>query len=164
MLALEVLSMKFFMSHLLSKDTFDTFLLEEAVIRTANTYTIDGHINPEFFPPGERNKEQIPFALRPWSELKGLCYDLIKGKYTPLYFKFVLQIKPEYMEKILSDGASDPSHVKALILNIRYDGNKALLTTGLSCHTFVMDKEAEILWDNALCRYLNEKGIGYKKL
>ena len=33
------------MSRLLASDTFDCFLLEEAVIGTASTFTIDGRIN-----------------------------------------------------------------------------------------------------------------------
>ncbi len=161
MIALEILSMKNFMSHLLSGETFDIFLLEEATISTANTYTIDGHMNVDFFPAEERDSKHIPYDFRPWSELKGLCFDLIKGKNTPLFFKFVLQLKPEHLPRILGQ---EPSQVKALVLNIRYDGNKALLTTGTSYHTFVMSKEADLAWDNALCKYLSEKGIGYEKL
>lgn len=161
MIALEIISMKNFMSHLLSGDSFDVFLLEEATISTSNTYTVDGHMNLDFYPPEERDKTHIPYDFRPWSELKGLCFDLIKGKYTPLYFKFVLQLKPEQMQQLLGD---DPGQVKALVLNIRYDGNKAILTTGTSYHTFVMSKEADLAWDNAFCKYLEEKGIGYEKL
>ncbi len=171
MLALEIASMKNFMSHLLSQDTFDAFLLEEATINTANCYTIDGHMNEDFFPPEERDSGHIPYAFRPWSEIKGLCFDLIKGKYTPLYFKFVLQLKPEKTAALLQQANGSPqehcpelAQVKALVLNIRYDGSKAVLTTGTSYHTFVMDKEADRLWDNALCRYLDAKGIGYEKL
>lgn len=169
MLALEILSMKNFMNQLLSGDTFDLFLLEEATVSCANTYTIDGHINPDFFPPEERGQEHLPYKFRPWSELKGLCFDLIKGKYTPLFFKFVLQLKPERMAALFRGEDGQPpsdefAQVKALVLNIRYDGSKAILTTGTSYHTFVLNREAELLWDNALCRYLDGKGIGYEKL
>lgn len=161
MIALEILSMKNFMSHLLSGDTFDIFLLEEATISTVNTYNIDGHVNADFFPLEERDKVHIPYDFRLWSELKSLCFDLIKGKYTPLYFKFVLQLKPEHMKKLLGDNLGQ---TKALVLNIRYDGNKALLTSGTSYHTFVLSKEADLIWDDTLCKYLSEKGIGYEKL
>lgn len=163
MLALEILSMKNFMNHLLNSDTFDPFLLVEAAISTANDYTIDGHINADFFPPGERDSEHIPYELRPWSEMRGLCFELIKGRYTPLHFKFVLQLKPEYMRQILTDDAANPAQVKALVLNIRYNGGKALLTTGVSYHTFVMGREVENLWDKALCQYFDTKKIGYEK-
>lgn len=159
MVALEILSMKNFMNHLLTDQTFDRFLLEEATISTANTYTIDGHMNLDFFPTELRNSSDIPYAFRPWSELKGLFYDLIKGKYPPTFFKFVLQLKPEHAAALLQD-----PNVKALVLNIRYDGNKALLTTGISYHTFVLSKESDLIWDTYLTGYLAEKGIGYEKL
>lgn len=165
MVALEITSMKNFMNHLLSSDTFDSFLLEEATISTANTYTIDGHMNADFFPPENRNETFLPYALRPWAELRGLCYDLIKGKYPPTFFRFVLQLKPEKAAVLMREApASDLSAMKALVLNIRYDGNKAILTTGTSYHTFVMSREIDLSWDTALCGYLDQKGIGYEKL
>ncbi|MCM1112738.1 MAG: DUF5721 family protein [Muribaculum sp.] len=163
MLALEITSMKHFMTHLLSGDTFDAFLLEEATVNTACLFHIDGHVNTDFFPPDERDKEHIPYDLRPWSELRGLCFDLIKGKRAPLSFQFVLQLKPEHSKRLL-EGLPAFGQVKAPVLNIRYDGNRALLTTGISYHTFVADREADLAWDNALCRYLSDKGIGYEKL
>ena len=41
MIALQITSMKQFMNHLLVADTFEPFLLEEAVISTASNFTID---------------------------------------------------------------------------------------------------------------------------
>ena len=173
MLALEITSMKNFMSHLLSNDTFDCFLLEEAAVNTANNYTIDGRMNAGFFSPEEREAGLLSYDFLPWSEIKGLCFDLIKGKRTPLYFKFVLQLKPEKTASLLRSAPEDTQNVpltgdlaqvKALVLNIRYDGSKAILTTGTSYHTFVMSKEADLIWDNAICKFLNAKGIGYEKL
>ena len=43
MIALQITSMKQFMSQLLAGDTFDVFLLEEATLTTAFTIQIDGH-------------------------------------------------------------------------------------------------------------------------
>ena len=158
MTALEIHSTKNFMKHLLSGDTFDIFLLEEAVISTANTYTIDGHINLDFYPPEERSPEAVPYEFRPWTELKGLCFDLIKGKYTPLFFKFVLHLMPLNTSRLTQD-ADNADKLKALILNIRYDGNKILLTTGTSYRTFVPGREIDMNWDHFLCTYLEEKAL-----
>ena len=165
MTALQITSMKHFMSQLLASDTFDCFLLEEAVISTANTYTIDGHINQDFFCNGERDSEPLPYEFRPWEEIKGLCYDLIKGKRTPLSFRFVLHLKPEKVAALLAkeNCSIDPSQLKALVLTIRYDGSKALLTTGTSFHSFVLSKEPDAIWDRALAKYLSGKGIGYEE-
>lgn len=177
MTALQITSMKLFMSRLLASDTFDCFLLEEAVIGTASTFTIDGRINREFFAgqaPEEdeaamssRSGQQSPSQeFRPWSELKGLCYDLIKGKRTPLFFRFTMHLMPEKAAALLTreNCDVDSSQVKALVLNIRYDGSKAVLTTGTSFHTFVLSKEPDAIWDSALTKYLAGKDIPFEKL
>ena len=166
MLALQITSMKPFMNQLLAGDTFDIFLLEKAAVSTANTYTIDGHINTNFFPVEERTAEKLPYEFQPWREIKGLCFNLIKGKHTPLFFKFVFHLKPEKAAALLSQGQSsfDISQLKALVLTVKYDGSKAILTTGSSYHTFVMDKEPDMLWDKAVTQYLSGKGISYESL
>ena len=165
MIALEVTSMKQFMNHLLVADTFEPFLLEEAVVSTGCTFTIDGHVNREFY--GDSEDAPAPsLDFRPWGELKGLCFDLIKGRRTPLFFRFVLHLMPEkaaaLLEKEECDIASD--QVKALVLNIRYDGSKAVITTGTAYHTFLLSKEADAIWDRAARQYLSGKGISYEEL
>ena len=166
MIALQITSMKQFMSSLLAGDAFDIFLLEEATIQTATTVTIDGHVNVEFYPISDRTPQVIPYEYQPWSELKGLCFDLIKGKYTPLYFKFVLQLKPEKMTAMLEKERLSAKDVplKSLVLTIKYDSGKAILTTGSSYQTFVMDKTADVVWDRQISKYLAMKGIQYEIL
>lgn len=166
MLALQISSMKAFMHHILVSDTFDIFLLEEAVIKTAYTYTIDGHTNQDFFTAGEQDDDRPPYEFAPWSDMKGICYQLIKGRHTPLYFKFVLHLKPAHMEKLLSgpECGVDASQVKALVVTVKYDGEKALLTTGCSLHTFLPTKEPDILWDKAMRRFLDKKGLACQEL
>lgn len=161
MIALQITSMKQFMNQLLTTDTFDMFLLEEAVISTACTYTIDGHMNGEFFHSDDGEPVELPYEFRPWSEIKGLCFDLIKGKRTPLFFRFVLHLMPEKAGALLTKEGSDvaPSLVKALVLNIRYDGTKATLTTATAYHTFLPSKGPDVIWDKALMKYLEKKGI-----
>lgn len=166
MIALQIISLKNFMNQLLAGDTFDSFLLEEATISTANTVSIDGHINSDFYAPEERDAEHLPYELQPWSEIKGLCFNLIKGKRTPLFFKLVFHLKPEKASALLvREGClADPSAIRALVLNIRFDGSKTILTTGCAYHTFVMSKEADIIWDKALTQFLSNKEIAYEEL
>lgn len=166
MLALQISSMKSFMNQLLTADTFDIFLLEEAVISTACTYTIDGHINREFYSEEEMAADCAPYDFQPWSETKSLCFNLIKGKHTPLFFKFVLLLKPEHITSLLSKESVnfDASQIKSLVLTIKYDGAKALLTTGTAYHTFVLSKEPDVIWDKTLSKYLTGKGIEFELL
>lgn len=166
MTALQISSMKQFMNHLLAAETFDSFLLEEAVISTANTFTIDGHVNREFYQNDENTDPQSLPEFRPWSELKSLCFDLIKGRRTPLFFRFVLHLKPEKALALLEKEGCDVdlSQLKALVLTIRYDGSKATLTTGTAFHTFVLSKEPDAIWDRTFKKFLDGKGISYEEL
>lgn len=167
MLALQITNTKNFMAQLLTGDCFDPFLLAEATVSTAHTYTIDGHINKDFFTSEERDNAEIcPYDFAPWQEIKGLLFQLIKGRRTPLYFKFVLHLKPEKINRVLAGGGCGipPEQVKALVLTIKYDGSHAVLTTGTSYHTFVMSKEPDAIWDKALTAFLSGKNILYEIL
>lgn len=168
MIALQITSMKQFMSQLLVSDAFEPFLLEEAVIGAGCTFTIDGRINREFYTGENEDSETAhkKYDFRPWYEMKGLCFDLIKGKRTPLFFRFVLHLMPDKAAALLekADCDVDPSQIKALVLNIRYDGSKTLLTTGTAFHTFLPSKEPDAIWDRALQKYLDGKGIAYELL
>ncbi len=167
MLALQITSMKQFMSQLLASETFDPFLLEEATIATATTMTIDGHLNKDFFASLDSDENQAPgYDFMPWSNLKGLCFQLIKGKRTPLFFKFVFHLKPELTEKLLlrEKSSVEPDQIRALLLMIKYDGSKAVLTTGTATTTFLLTKEPDQIWDRTLMRYLAQKGISTEVL
>ena len=166
MIAIQITGTKNFMNQLLAGDTFDIFLLEEAVISTANTYTIDGHINKDFYPSEEQTVENIPYDFQPWSEIKGMCFNLIKGKHTPLYFKFVFHLKPEHVSAMLSQNncSIDPALIRALVLTVKYDGSKTILTTGSAYHSFIMSKEPEDIWDKTLTAYLAKTGITFEHL
>ncbi|MFG6358473.1 MAG: hypothetical protein K1W26_16890 [Acetatifactor sp.] len=167
MLALQITNTKNFMAQLLTGDSFDPFLLAEATVSTAHTYTIDGHVNKEFFTSEEQADPHIcPYDLCLWQEMKGLLFQLIKGTRTPLYFKFVLHLKPELVSKLLAEGnCSLPAQqIKALVLTIKYDGSHAILTTGTAYQTFVMNKEPDGIWDKALTGYLSRKNISYENL
>ncbi|MCM1190328.1 MAG: DUF5721 family protein [bacterium] len=177
MTALQITSMKLFMSRLLASDAFDGFLLEEAVIGAASTFTIDGRINRDFFADQTPDEAKAPSGsqpglhslseeFRPWSELRGLCYDLIKGKRTPLFFRFTMHLTPEKSASLLAEKNcdTDPSQIKALVLNIRYDGSKTILTTAVSYRTFVLTKEPEAIWDKALMQYLDAISVEYEIL
>lgn len=167
MLALQITNTKNFMAQLLTGDCFDPFLMAEATVSMAHTYTIDGHMNKDFFTSEEQdNPEVCPYDFASWQEMKGLLFQLIKGKRTPLYFKFVLHLKPELVGKLLAaNNCSMPSEqIKALVLTVKYDGSHALLTTGTAYHTFVMNKEPDVIWDKALTGYLSRKNITFETM
>ena len=167
MTALEIQSLKQFMHAFLADDTFDLFLLEEAVITTYNTFHIDGRQNKSFYSSEEWNDPAIrPYEFTRWKDLRGRCFDLIKGRRTPAGFKFVLQLIPDYIEGILKneDTLLKPDDIKALVLTLKYDGTRLTLVTGTSLKTFLPDQSLEPCWDGAIRRFLAKHGLHYEEL
>ncbi len=167
MKAYRISDLKNFMNKLLLSESFDYFLLEEGTILTANTYQIDGHIHKEFYTKEEQADEQLcPYEFSLWKDMRSLCFQLIKGKRTPLSFKFVLLLLPEHMTQILQNGdfVDNGNLVKAFTLTVKYDGTAATLMTGISTAAFLMDKTPEQLWDAAFLKFMENKQIGWEEL
>ena len=167
MIAVQIKDVKTFMSKLLSGNTFDSFLLEEAQIHTFNTFTIDGHLNREFYTKEElEDPELFPYAYSEWKNMKTICFQLIKGKKVPTFMKIILHQKPEYTYTLLEEsGALEfADTLKALVITIRFDSNGLQLITGTSFSTFVMDKTPDLLWDNAFRRFLVTNEINFEEV
>lgn len=167
MLAIQIKDVKRFMAKLLSADNFDSFLLEEARIHTANTFIIDGHQNREFYTKEElEDSELFPYEYSQWKDIKGICFQLIKGKKVPTYMKIILHRKPEDAYTLLEEGGAMElaDFLKAFVVTIKFDASGLLLTTGTSFSTFVMDKTADLLWDNAFRKFLADGEIDFEEV
>ena len=138
------LSAKNCMSHLLLKETFDTFLFIEGTITTFNTFSIDGYLQKDFF-------DEPPYTQYSyWKDLREFCLTIIRGKRTPLNFKIVLSFPPEMFADFLREHqihTCRPEDIQGLYLNFRYDGSTLQCITGISTHSFLMDKALEKEWD-----------------
>lgn len=167
MIALKITNVKQFMGKLLASEEFDSFMLEEASISTYNTFMIDGHQNRDFYTTEEwEDKEMRPYDFTAWKQIRPICFSLIKGTHTPSAFKFILHLIPDYAASILKNGDTSvtPQQIKALVLTVKYDGTVLTLITGISFHTFIMDKTVDVLWDNAIRQFLDKRGINYEEL
>ena len=167
MLAIQIKEIKSFMAKLLSGDTFDSFLLEEARIHTFNTFTIDGHQNEEFYTKEELEDSDIfPYKYSQWKDMKNICFQLIKGKKVPTYMKIILHKKPEESYNLLEEGGAMEyaNGLKAFVVTIKFDVNGLMLTTGTSFSTFIMDKTPDLLWDNAFRKFLTNQGIDFEEI
>lgn len=166
MKAYRITDLKDFMNKLLLSESFDCFLLEEGTIVTYNTFEIDGHIRKDFYTKEEQEDSFLcPYDFSLWRDMRPLCFQLIKGKRTPLNFKLVLLLMPAHMEKIMAGGSyCDALHqLKAYTLTIKYDGNTASLITGISTNAFLMDKTPEQLWDHAFLKFMDKNGITWEE-
>lgn len=167
MIAFQVKELKNFMHKLLSTDCFDSFLLEEATVTAATTFQIDGHLNRDFYSREEWEDAALrPYDFASWKDMRGLCFDLIKGKRTPVNFRFVLHLTPEHTAALLQKNDLSPAseQVKAFVLNIKYDGSTLNLITATALHTFLPDKTPDRIWDAAMRSFLAKKEISVQEI
>ena len=165
MVALQIQDIKIFMNKLLLSQTFDNFLLVEGSITTYNTFRIEGRVHKDFFSVEEieeKNLENREFSL--WKEVKPFCLELIKGKKTPLGFKFTFQLSKENTAKLLaSSGITSihPENISGLLLNIRYDNSTLNVVTATNLSLFTLDKSLEHAWDDMVKRFLKQQEISF---
>ena len=155
---------KQFMNRLLKTELFDHFLLAEATIHGAISYSVDGHINREFFDTEELadltadGSEYLPF-----SHFRPICYELIRGKHTPLYMKFVFLLSPANAIKTITsvDTGFTAEVVSGIFLNLTFRDGHLVLTAGVSYRTFTLDRSFDNAWDSLAARFLSSHGIDF---
>lgn len=149
------------MQHLLLKPTFDSFALIEGEITTYNTFRIDGYIHKNFY-------EDAPLKdYSSWGDLREFCFHIIRGKRTPLDFRFILSLPKEEFEAFLIDQeipSLSHSDIQGLYLNFKYDGTNLQCITGTSLNIFTMDKTLENVWDNYARKFFLNKEIDFESL
>ena len=154
------------MSKLLSSDCFDSFLLEEADIRMAAAFSIDGHLNRDFYDTDVWEDRSLrPYDFMPWHDIREYCRSIIKGNAAPSYFRFTLRLKPEYLDATLRRGGAGAeliSNIGALLLNIRLERGKLMVLTGIFFTGFTTDKSADGIWDGTVKRFLHARGIEFE--
>ncbi|MBU3839522.1 MAG: hypothetical protein IAA25_00720 [Candidatus Ruminococcus intestinipullorum] len=166
MIALKLKNIKSCMSHLLLLETFDSFLFIEGEIVTFNIFQINGLVQKDFYTSEEQeNMDSLP-EYSYWKQIREYCFSIIKGKKTPLSFKFIFRLSPKNIEKLISQNNLDflPSDVQGLYLNIRYDSLGLQCITGTSLKTFSMDKSLEQTWDSMVQKFFHQKGIEFDLL
>lgn len=160
MILLHISSVKECMAKLLLSEAFDPFEFIEGEITSFATFRFDGYLKKDFFDSDELetigNREH---AL--WKDVREFCFSLIKGRKTPLGFKFVFGLSRPNIEKLLSQqGLSfTSSDVDGLYINLRYDGQRLQCVTGTSMRTFTLDKSLEQAWDTMVQKFFVQKEI-----
>lgn len=160
MIALEVMDVGDFMKKFLIQKVFDQFYLLEGEVATFGTFRMDGELNGAYYTSDETELlEGRKWSL--WSEVKPVALLLMKGKKLPVSFRFVLRLSDENTDWLLKKYHMEEmgQQLAGLYLNIRYQDKKLICVTGLSYHTFVMDKTLEHLWDDTASRFMKQNGI-----
>lgn len=165
MISLKILDLKDFMSKLLISDIFNKFLLSEATITTGNTFTIDGHLNKDFYTSDELEEYNlIDQNISTWETLKPFCFEIIKGKKTPLNFKIVFLLSSSNVSKLLEQSGISLTlgDINGLFLNIKYSNNVLHCITGTSLKLFTLDKMLENEWDLMIQKFFKTHEIPFE--
>ena len=160
MISLTLPDIKDFTSHLLLKDRFDSFCFIEGEIMTFNTFRIDGFIQKEFF---DTDSELPEYSY--WKNIREYCFQIIRGKRTPLSFRFVFSLSPKNIERLIRQSVPSvrPEDVQGLYLNLHFDGTHLTCVTGTSFKTFILDKSLEHIWDEMVQKVFHQKGIIFEQ-
>lgn len=165
MIAIQIKSTRQIMNALLTSELFDFFRTESVSLTTFNTFHIDGHIEKSFFTQEETDAlgGTLP-EFSGWKEIRPVCFSLIKGKKTPVSFRFVLLAPEKLIADIAASPACEvsPNLIRSLVLNVRYENGTVTLITGTSFTTFLPDKSVGQLWDNYITHFLSDMQIDFE--
>lgn len=156
MITEKITDIKKFMSELLIKDTFNNFLVNEITITTFNTFHIDGFIKKDYYSNDEFQELNSP-KLSFWKALKPICYEIIKGKKTPLSFKIILSLTKYDISYFLTKNNIDIplENIDGLYVNIKYENNELVCITGTSLKIFTLDKSLEKAFDKHISDFIS---------
>lgn len=167
MIALQITNLKPFMNKLFIGGLFDSFLLMEATFVTFNTFHIDGTLKKEYYGSEDLSDLNLnDYHFSSWKQVRPFCFELIKGKRTPLEFKIILRLSENNLVNLLNQSAPDfsPGDVNGLFLNLHYRENKMICTTGTSLTLFTLDKTLDHIWDDMVKRFLIKKEVEFDLL
>ena len=107
MIILQITQLKNFMNTLLRLETFDRFPVLRGVDHNVYDVLHRRSLHTDFFDPDDAQllKEKGRTRLL-WKDVKSFCYSVIKGKRTPLQFKFVFQLPQAACEKMIATCAA----------------------------------------------------------
>lgn len=196
MIILKILDVKKFMAGFLTGTMLDHCLIASGSVTTFCTFRIDGTYHGEFFrstsaspsaPSGATvtdlksiQKNQMPKntasdspdlkskepALAPWKAVRPFCFSIVRGRHTPLSFKFVFYLSSDRVAGFCRSGriSFDPNNMPGLCLNLKFDQTGLFLTTGISRAAFSPDRSLDEAWDRYVPKWLDGLGISTEKI
>lgn len=167
MIALQISELKDFMNKFLCSEIFDNFLLQEASISGNVSYHIEGGLHTDFYSADELEAEGLAgLSFIPFGKVRSQCFNLIKGKRTPSFFKFVLLLSPSNLANTLehSHSSFSPNDISGAFINLKFQSGSLIITTGVSYRIFSADKSFEQEWDLLVKRFLKNHEIVFEEL
>ena len=165
MIGLSVVDIKNFMAGMLTGNMFDKFYLRDGEIQTFTEFHLGGYLNRPYFDSKEwETMEGRKFCL--WSEVKPFAFQMIRGKKLPVSFRMVFQLSDENTQWFLKKYRPSvlEEDIGGLFMNITYEHQKLVCTSGISYKIFMKDKVLEQCWDDTVCQYFKQNHIAFEKM
>lgn len=166
MFVFQITEIRDFTTKLFIGNTFDWFEVTVAEFQTACHFKLDGRLRADYYDDDRKQKllesnRQFIF----WNEVKPLCYQIIKGRRTPLSFRVALNVSRQVpgLQNVLERAAASGS-VSSLNIRFEFSNNKVIGATGVSMSSFSSDRTIEYLWDEAALAFLRSGEILVEKL
>ncbi len=166
MISIKITHTKDFMNKLLLSEAFDAFLVKEACISTFFTLQLEGKRIKDFYSSEELEALGEDHDFARWLEIKPFCLQVIRGKKTPVSFKFVFKLSSKNTSKFLQQTGLQISvaDVSGLFLHIHFEQGSITCTSGTSLKIFTMDKSLDKEWDIMVERFLKQQQLDYEIL
>ena len=138
MLALTILDIRPFMSAFLIGPLFDRFRLA----------------------PGTGEEDGMEVYVS-WKTMKSHCFDMIRGRRTPLAFHFTFFLSRAQAEEMMAGAglSFDPDRIGGFALNLRFSGGALTVSAGVSYRTFTADRSADETWERYVRDFLKKAGF-----
>ena len=162
--SIEIKGVKSIMTHILTRETFDSFTISEARVRTFVTYTIDGTFQPDFFTEEEKESDNFPTeTFVRYASVRKFLFEIIKGKRTPTYMKLVFHAPSLLIERLIEKSGSTftKDDVNSLTATVSFRGGKVTIVTGTNYRVFSPDRSLDEAWDIFFERFLTKNNIDF---
>ena len=136
---------KEFMNLLLTKETFDDFLLVSASAQGRGSLTLDGRMG------GDEGGTYLNYG-----SFRSVLFEYIKGKELPKSVKVILELSRENCERLFP-GKFLEGDSASITVYFREDGLFAV--AGFAGKTFSLDRSKEQDWENYVLEYLKDLGF-----
>ena len=152
-----ILDVKDFMSHVLTKETFDDLLLAEAKISGKAGLYLSGKPAEGFYE--EEDLDESGYVC--YGHLRKICLAMVQGQRTPDSFTMMFVLPRKKLSALIenSDSVLNPSDVESLSLLVRFKDGGLSVVTGSAYRIFTMDRTLNEIWDKKVEDFLTKNGI-----
>ena len=154
MRSFEAENAKAYLNGLFTEERYDSFYMYEARIKAALDYYIsgkknDGYEDTEDGEEGDREEYVI------WKDIKQTVLMLMKGDRLPISLKLVLMFHRDNIKRLceMNNLPVDEQEIGGLFMNLTFEQERLVITTGTSLKVFTMDKTLEKLWDDTVEKF-----------